>query len=251
MKQFTTGLCSVSFRKHTPKEILEAMQGAGLDRIEWGSDLHAPADDKDRLSSLVKMQQAYGVTCSSYGTYFKVGVHSADALAPYVHAAKHLGTSTLRIWAGEKNSEEFTEEEKKAFFDQCRLLAEIARREGVILCTECHNKSYTNRYDSALELMREVDSPHFRTYWQPNQFCDTAYNLAAVEALAPYTENVHVFHWIEKEKFPLIQGKEIWKQYLNRFSGEETLLLEFMPDGSLDTLRDEANALRGILEELK
>lgn len=251
MKRFSTGLCSVSFRKHTPKEILEAMQRAGLDRIEWGSDLHAPADDKDRLLSLVKMQKEYGVTCSSYGTYFKVGVHSADEVTSYIHAAKHLGTSILRIWAGEKNSEDLTETEKKDFFAQCRLLAEIARREGIVLCTECHNKTYTNRYESALELMRAVDSPHFRTYWQPNQFCDTAYNLAAAEALAPYTENVHVFHWIGKEKFPLAQGKEIWQQYLNRFRTAETLLLEFMPDGRLDTLQNEANTLRGILEELK
>lgn len=251
MKHFFMGLCSVSFRKHTPKEILEAMQTAGFDRIEWGSDIHAPADDRERILSLVKMQKEYGVTCSSYGTYFKVGVHSAEELLPCVRAAKLLGTNVLRIWAGEKNSEDLTEEEKKDFFAQCRLLANIAAGEGVVLCTECHNKTYTNHYESALELMRAVDSPHFRTYWQPNQFRDDEYNVAAAAALSPYTENVHVFHWIGKEKLPLTQGKEIWKQYLNRFRGSETLLLEFMPDGRLDTLQDEANALKSILEELK
>ena len=33
------GLCSISFRKHTPEEILRAMKEVGLSVIEWGSEL--------------------------------------------------------------------------------------------------------------------------------------------------------------------------------------------------------------------
>ena len=228
MKKFSIGLCSVSFRKSSPTEILEEMKKVGLDHIEWGSDIHAPADDEKSLLNLIKLQREYGVTSSSYGTYFKVGVHPAEELLPYIRAAKLLGTSVLRIWAGEKNSEDFTKEE-----------------------TECHNKTYTNCFQSTLELTHAVNSPHFQTYWQPNQFCDEAYNLAAAAALSPYTKNVHVFHWNEKEKFPLARGKEIWKKYLNCFSGNETLLLEFMPDKKIESLQNEANTLRSILEELQ
>ena len=36
------GLVSVSFRGHTPREILEEMKKVGLSCIEWGSDVHAP-----------------------------------------------------------------------------------------------------------------------------------------------------------------------------------------------------------------
>lgn len=251
MKKFSIGLCSVSFRKSSPTEILEEMKKVGLEHIEWGSDIHAPADDEESLLNLIKLQREYGVTSSSYGTYFKVGVHSAEELLPYIRAAKLLGTSVLRIWAGEKNSEDFTKEEKEEFFNNCRLLASIARREGVTLCTECHNKTYTNCFQSTLELIHAVNSPHFQTYWQPNQFCDEAYNLAAATSLSPYAKNVHVFHWNEKEKFPLARGKEIWKKYLNCFSGNQTLLLEFMPDKKIESLQNEANTLRSILEELK
>ena len=41
--QYSLGLVSVSFRKNTPKEILEAVKEAGLSCIEWGSDAHAPS----------------------------------------------------------------------------------------------------------------------------------------------------------------------------------------------------------------
>ena len=129
-------------------------------------------------------------------------------------------------------------------------MAEIAKDEGVILCTECHNKTYTNRCESASELIREVSSPHFRTYWQPNQFRSEEENILSAKALSPFTENIHLFHWQGKEKYPLLEGKEIWKRYLSCFSGKEALLLEFMPDGKLDTLKREADAAREILKEL-
>ena len=42
---FQAGLVSVSFRDHSPEEILVAMQQAQLTCIEWGSDVHAPCAD--------------------------------------------------------------------------------------------------------------------------------------------------------------------------------------------------------------
>ena len=40
--QYHLGVVSVSFRQHTPEEILEATRAAGLSYIEWGSDVYAP-----------------------------------------------------------------------------------------------------------------------------------------------------------------------------------------------------------------
>ena len=73
VKQYHLGLVSISFRAHTPEELLQAVKEAGLTCIEWGSDVHAPKDDLENLENLVKLQASYGITCSSYGSYFKVG----------------------------------------------------------------------------------------------------------------------------------------------------------------------------------
>ena len=59
---------------------------------------------------------------------------------------------------------------------------------------------------------------------------------------------MHVFNWSGKEKYPLADAVEVWKKYLAELGGDKTLLLEFMPDGSIDTLKREAQALKIIAE---
>ena len=66
------------------------------------------------------------------------------------------------------------------------------------------------------------------------------------EALAPYTEILHVFQWKGSEHFSLAQGIEEWRRYLTPFA-EQPLLLEFMPDDRIESLCAEADALRCIV----
>lgn len=240
---YQLGLVSVSFRKNTPEDILSKMKAAGLSFIEWGSDIHAPKDDAENLRNLAELQETYGIECCSYGTYFRLGVTPLEELNSYIDGAKVLGTDILRLWCGNRNSEEYTKEEQEELFAVCRKAAEIAKKRQVILCMECHNDTFTNTKESALELMKAVDSEHFRMYWQPNQFKEEAENLAYAKLLSEYTKHVHVFCWKEHEKFPLKEGVETWKRYLEQLGGEHFLLLEFMPDDRLESLKEEARAL--------
>lgn len=242
---YKLGLVSVSFRGCSPTEILTAMKAAGLDYIEWGSDVHAPPGKAEELALL---QKSYGIACCSYGTYFRLGVTPMEELPAYIAAAKRLGTDILRLWCGNKNSEEYTEEEKEELFSACRAAADIAEESGVVLCMECHNKTYTNRKEAAFELMQTVGSESFRMYWQPNQHRTEAENLEYAGLLSSYTVNIHVFNWKGKEKYPLGDAKALWKKYLDCFDTDRALLLEFMPDGKLETLKAEAGALREIIK---
>ncbi len=242
---YKTGLVSISFRKNSPEEILKAMKSAGLTHIEWGSDVHAPPEKAEEIS---KLQKEYGIECSSYGTYFKIGVTPTDEIYDYISAAKALGTDILRLWCGDKNAEDYSEKEKEQLFFECITLSKIAKENKVTFCMECHNNTYTNRKESAYELMQAVDSGHFKMYWQPNQFRSDTENIAYAKLLSPYTEHIHVFNWKEKEKFPLIDAKDIWREYLECFEKDKTLLLEFMPDGKIETLRTEADALKEIVK---
>lgn len=239
------GLVSVSFRDRSPQEILEAVKACGLSCIEWGSDVHVPPG---QASAIAALQQQYGVTCCSYGTYFRLGVTPLAELEAYIRAARLLGTDILRLWCGSKNSGEYSEAEKQALFAQCHMAADLAQKHGVTLCLECHNGTYTDCKEGALELMEAVASPRFRMYWQPNQYRTVEENLAYARLLAPYTRHLHVFNWKGKEKFPLIDAKGVWREYLACFEKEHTLLLEFMPDGRLETLPREAAALKEIVE---
>ena len=237
---YTLGLVSISFREHSPKAILEAIKDTPLTCIEWGSDRHVPPEKAKEVASL---QAEYGVTCCSYGTYFRLGVTPLEELPGYIEAAKILGTDILRLWCGDKGSERYSDEEKAALFRECRLAAKLAEQSGVTLCMECHNGTYTDTVTSALQLMQAVNSPHFRMYWQPNQHRSEEENRRYARLIAPYVQNLHVFQWKGKERFSLWDGIDEWKGYLSCFPERKTLLLEFMPDDDIRSLPNEIEAL--------
>lgn len=243
------GLVSVSFRDKSPKEILEAMKNAELCYIEWGSDVHAPKDNPEKINEIVKLQKEYGIECSSYGTYFRLGEAPIYELEEYIGTAKLLGTNILRVWCGAKNRYSLTAEEREKLFSDCKKAADIAQKNGVILCLECHIGTYTEDINGALEIIEYVDSPAFCMYWQPNQFKGFNENLEYAKAIAPYTKHIHVFEWRGQNKLSLCEGIEEWQSFLDCFGGKHILLLEFMPDNKIETLKTEAGYLRQIAGE--
>ncbi len=247
--EYRLGLVSVSFRQHTPREIIEAVKREGLSCIEWGSDVHAPCRDTARLREIAGMQKEYGVVCSSYGTYFRLGQTPIGELEDYIGAAKMLGTDILRLWCGTKSGGDLSDRERQALTEQCKTAAQMAEREGVTLCMECHKDTYTQRPEDALSLMREINSPHFRMYWQPFQWQTAEENLAYAGAIAQDVVHVHVFHWKDRQRLPLNEGIGEWRSYLRKLPAPRTLLLEFMPNDRLSELPAEAKALKTMIGE--
>ncbi len=244
---FRLGVCSVSFRALSPEEVIKTVREAGLEAIEWGSDVHAPCNAPEKLYEIKKAQDAAGLACSSYGTYFKVGENSPEELSAYIDAAEILGTKMLRIWCGKKNYEDMTEEERESVRSDCRACAAIAEKRGAVISIECHPNSYTNSIEGALNLMESVNSPALRMYWQQNINGGDELNLDYASKIAKWTTNIHVFYYENGKKLRLEAGVEKWKKYLSCFDGERTLLLEFMPDNNPDALAGEAAALRSIV----
>ena len=247
---FTPGLVSVSFRGFSADDIIGLAAGAGLSCIEWGSDIHAPRDKDNILLYIAKKQKEAGLYCSSYGTYFTLGRDTTDQLYEYIRAARILGTDTLRIWCAKKGYREHTAEEREVLISEAKRAAQIAESCGVRLCLECHGNTYTDEAEGALDIMREVGSSSFLMYWQPNQNKSEEQNVEYAKKISPYTVNIHVFNWKGKGKYPLSEASDIWREYLRSFDGTQKLLLEFMPDGSPDSLGREAAALRDIIDEV-
>ena len=246
---FKTGVVSVSFRALSVDEVIKCTKEAGLRAIEWGSDVHAPYTDLERINYIAKAQADAGLYCSSYGTYFKLGEHDTEQLRGYIAAAKILGTNVLRLWCGNKNYSDMTEEERAHIISESKKAAKIAEELGAVLCMECHNNSFTDSLDGALCLMQSVNSEAFRMFWQPAIKQSVEKNVEYAKAIAPYTYNVHVFYYEDGVKHPLADGVDSWRKYLACFSGKENLLLEFMPDNRPEALMQEAKTLNDIASE--
>ena len=242
------GLVSISFRDHSPAKIALAASKFGLKYIEWGSDVHAPCQDINKLNSIAALHAAYRISCCSYGTYFRLGHSPIHELHQYIQAAKILGTNILRLWAGRKKAADCTEEERNILFSECRKAAAIAEKNDIILCLECHRRTYTETKEGALELIQEINSPNFRMFWQPNPDISLADNLDYISVLEPYITHIHVFNWSADQRYPLQEGVDTWKQYLSAMSGDHHLLLEFMPDDRIQSLSAEAEALLKIIQ---
>lgn len=246
-EMYKIGLVSVSFRQASVEGIVKLAARAGLECIEWGSDVHAPVGDVEGLQRIAALQKAYNIRCASYGTYFRLGQTPLCELDGYIRAAKILGTTLLRLWCGERGSADYSPTQRAKLVSICRAAAEIAEKQQVTLCVECHHGTLTDTLESALALMTQVNSPCFKMYWQPNQFQSIAQNVRYAEAIAPFTAHLHVFNWQGENRYPLKAGLDAWKRYLSCFDGERTLLLEFMPDDRPESLPNEAAALKELI----
>lgn len=247
MSNQNLGLVSISFRSKSPEELVVASKEAGLNCIEWGSDVHAPKDDIKKLEDIVKLQEKYNIKCCSYGTYFKIGETPLEEIETYIAAAKTLGTDILRLWCGTKNSEEYTVCEKEKLFEECKKLADIAFENKVMLCMECHGGTFTNLKESALELMQTVNSSNFQMYWQPNAWITFEENLKYAQLIAPFTKALHIFNWEKGERFVLEESVIQWQKYYSCFDSSVNKLLEFLPNDDINLLPNETESLKKIV----
>lgn len=248
-KPLNTGLVSISFRKHSVDELVSASKDAGLSMIEWGSDVHA---GHDKVKYAAEATRAAGLSVSSYGTYFRLGVDPVDSLKLYLDDAGVLGTDIVRIWAGNKGYGQFTPEMRTALLDDCVKAARMAEEAKVTLCFECHPNTYTDCLDGALELMSSANSSCIGMYWQPNQNHDLEWNLAYARGISKYVKVIHVFNWNILNDGSLLrkslsEAEDIWLKYLQELPADAAKLLEFVPDDSLASLYTEAAALKIIV----
>ena len=249
---FGTGLVSVTFRDRTIYDILGICENNNLHEIEIGSDVHAP---KENIAGCEKIKEAaavHGINIVSYGTYYRLGEYTdpEKEFNAYLEAADALGTTNLRLWAGNGSSRTLVGDVRKKLTGEARLLADMAKKRSKTISFEYHGGTLTDDADSALTLMREIDRSNAYLYWQPSQYLDTDSNVAALRKVLSFVSNVHVFAWDarggELIKFPLSDYTEQWKRYLDILSSDgrkRSLLLEFVKDGSKEQLSSDAAAL--------
>ena len=253
---FESGLVSVSFRGLPIEDIIEQTALVGLSCIEWGGDVHLPPNDVELAHQVAKRTQSAGLRVSSYGSYFRIGINPIRQFADVLATASALGTKLVRVWAYDRYLSEWTGPVWDSLVESARMIAEMAAKAGITVCLECHNRTLTEEYRSALCFLQAVDHPALRMYWQPNEHRSHAYNLESARALAPYTECIHVFHWDAQGHYPLSKGIWEWKAYLAIFcerlpTKALPLLLEFMPDNKVESLPAEAETLKRLIDVMR
>ena len=231
------GLTSVTFRKLGVHEIIDIARDCGLDGIEWGGDVHVPPGELKCAEDVRLATIQAGLAVLSYGSYYKLD--GDDPFEPVLETALALRTNTIRVWAnGEFNNA----------VEDARRIADMAKIQDITIAFEYHRGTLTETSEGALALLLAVGRDNVRTYWQPNPELTHAENLAALAAVSPYLENMHVFHWTRhSRRLPLRAGAGEWQAYL-RTARPKAAILEFVKDDEPAQCKRDAEILRRLCD---
>lgn len=254
MGTLKTGLLSITFRKLPREEIVRIAAEAGLDAIEWGGDIHVPHGDLDAAAAAARLTRDAGLKVRAYGSYYRLGVEGQEfAFEDALRTAVRLGAPAIRVWAGNKGSEEADEEMRARITEDARRSAELAEKEGVVVVLEYHGNTLTDTCDSTLRLLREADHSNLRTLWQPPVGSVLEENVEDMQRISPWLEYVHTFHWNVRERLPLAEGVREWRAYLEilrELPGERHAMLEFVRNDDPAQALEDAKTLLQLVREL-
>ncbi len=244
------GLTSITFRGLSPEDIIARAHAAGIEGIEWGSDVHVPPQNLDNARDIGDATRAAGLTVTSYGTYYRLG--SGEDFPRYLDAAEALGAPMLRLWAGTRGSADTDSDTRRAWVEDARRCAALAAARGLVVAFEYHPITLTDDSASAVRLMQEIDHSACRLYWQPDFKKSPSDVVEGLLVVRPYLAALHVFQWMpDHTRLPLAEGMVLWRSWLNLVPEARELpcLLEFVPHDDPALLPREAEALREILSE--
>lgn len=248
------GLVSVTFRDLTPEEIIELARRARMKGIEWGGDVHVPHGKLKLATDVGAMTREAGMEVYAYGSYYRLQQSAKEGLAfsDVLETARKLQTSCIRVWAGTVDSEDADEEYWKACVDEARDLADQCANENMTLAFEFHSRTLTNTATSTKRLMKAIDLPNVRTFWQPIAKQSFSQNLENLQTVLPWLAHLHVFYWRgePRQRLPLAEGESHWLNYLKlAWNGmPRYAAIEFVPDASPDKFIRDAGVLQRWLK---
>ena len=202
------GFTSTSFRQiKSIEKIVDIASEAGADCIEWGGDIHIK--DVPTARRAKKLCDDAGIPISSYGSYYRVGSRNADEWEKICEISSALGADFVRVWLGTCDSEVTDESTYIKLVEDARAICDVAKKYKLIVCPECHDKTYNNNTDAFLKIHKDVGCDNFRTYFQ-SRYKRMEYDLDRIERTLPLIQCVHISYSEQsREQFPFFRPKYI------------------------------------------
>ena len=248
MCSIKTGLASVTFRNKSIEEIVSLCKNAGVGYIEWGADIHVKTADDAKKAK--KLCDEAGIIIPSYGSYYRVGSGNEAEWLTLCENARLMGARSIRVWLGEKNSEDTSEKEYTNLLADLRKICEKAAEYGLLVCPECHDYTFNNETSAFLKISRELNMANFKTYFQSRYF-RMAYDLDRIERTFSFIENIHIsYSDLKKEQADKEKNEDYIDILLNRFKEKNfngIVFIEFTENAEEKSFLQDVENLRKIL----
>ncbi|HUX75213.1 MAG TPA: TIM barrel protein [Anaerolineae bacterium] len=250
-----SGLVSITFRKLSPREIVDLVVQAGLAGVEWGGDVHVPHGDLRQARLVRRLTREAGLRIAAYGSYYRVGADGTGPFEPILDTAVELGAPLIRVWAGDRASADADAPFRARVVRETQQAADLAAGAGIAIAYEFHPRTLTDTDESARRLLEDVAHENVGSYWQPPPGASMADNLAGLDAVLPWLRNVHVFTWHRTtgERVPLADGEAGWMRVLRKVAStgrDHFALVEFVRDDAEESFLHDAATLRRWLSLL-
>ena len=179
------GLCTISNKEWPIEDVIDLAADLGFDGIEvWGEEPHVGDRSSERMESIRSDCADAGLEIPVYGSYLRPGTDGYEAeWETELDAAETLGADLIRIWAGDVEFGDHTEEEWSAVVEDLTHLTERADERGIGVTVEKHAGTLTNRAAGARALIEDVGAENCGINWQPSWDLTAGEILADLEAL--------------------------------------------------------------------
>ena len=248
------GVCTISNTERSARAVIDIAVELGFDGIEpWGGE-HV-AGDRDRCRHLADHAAAVDLTIPVYGSYLRPGTPVfADELDRELALAAALEARMIRVWAGNQEHQEVSDEHWTRVIADLETLATAATERSIAVTVERHAGTVTNTTEGAASLI-DATPATVGLNWQPMFSHDAATVLADAETLAPRSNNVHLQSVPapdQRNRCPLAYSYFDVAGVIDRFEAVEYdgyLEIEFVTDRSAYTpaLASDAAFLRAII----
>ena len=245
------GLCSITLRDHSTREVIALAEQAGLAAIEWGADRHIQPGDTATAAVVARQCHDAGIACPSYGSYVMASQTSPADIDTVCVTATALGATNVRIWTPFGVTTESANDERQKVSEAVADAADQAAGHDLTVSLEYHPDTLTETAAAAMALLTAAARPNLFTYWQPDAVLDDAAAVAELATVLADLSHLHVFKWGSgfNDRLALHDGESLWRTVLDisavrtRWAGDRYAFLEYVRDDDPDQLRRDAHTL--------
>lgn len=202
------GFTSTSFRQiRSIDRITRIAVDSGAQIIEWADKFHVTDEQSAKYAK--KSCDDSGIEISSYGTYYRVGSNDSQRWKQICELSSIMNCGSVRVWLGNEGSARTTEKVYQNILEDTVKICETAKEYGLIVCPECHDRTYNDNTDAFLKLYDDSGCDNLGTYFQ-SRYKKQEYDLDRIKRTLPYIESVHISYSEQvREQFPHRNSKYI------------------------------------------
>ncbi|MBK5425116.1 sugar phosphate isomerase/epimerase [Bacillus sp. TH30] len=164
-------LCTISFRHQLISftDIVQFAYENGFEGIElWGT--HAQnlyMQERETTEREIDYLKDKNLEVTMISDYLDISL-SADfqktmeKCEQLVTLANWFNTNKIRTFAGQKGSEDFSEQERKEYVKRIRMICDLFAPHNMYILLETHPNTLTDTLPSTLKLLEEVNHPYLK-----------------------------------------------------------------------------------------